>query len=126
MIDMLRGAVKDALDAGFAGLCAAGDMNWLLDEAPGSHEIVEYEALLTYFFGDPNNKALGLCQYNRKTLPPQILDTCLATHRLIRVAGPVILENPFYELPALAISQPHDGEDVDLKLAHIETLPAAS
>ena len=57
MIEMLRGAVKDALDAGFAGLCAAGDMNWLLDEAPGSHEILEYEALLNHFFGTPTNKA---------------------------------------------------------------------
>jgi hypothetical protein len=31
MITMLHAAVKDALDAGFAGLCAAGDMSWLLD-----------------------------------------------------------------------------------------------
>ncbi len=36
MITMLYGAVKDALDAGFAGLCAAGDMSWLPDEAEGS------------------------------------------------------------------------------------------
>src|SRR3954466_14546735 len=83
MIEMLKGAVQDALDAGFAGLCAAGDMNWLLDDAPGSHEILEYEALLNHFYSDPRNKALGLCQYNRKTLPPQILDTCMATHKHI-------------------------------------------
>jgi hypothetical protein len=81
MIEMLGGAVKDALDAGFAGLCTAGDMNWLRDDAPGSHEILEYEALLNHFFGDPTNKALGLCQYNRNTLPAKILDTCMATHK---------------------------------------------
>jgi MEDS: MEthanogen/methylotroph, DcmR Sensory domain len=122
MIEMLRGAVKDALDAGFAGLCAAGDMNWLLDDAPGSHEILEYEALLNHFFGDPTNKALGLCQYNRNTLPATILDTCMATHRHVRIADPMIVENPFYELPELAMSHGRDGADVTLKLTQIDSL----
>jgi hypothetical protein len=126
MIEMLRGAVKDSLDAGFAGLCAAGDMNWLLDDAPCSHEILEYEALLNRFYGDPKNKALGLCQYNRKTLPPDVLDKCMATHKHIRIAGPVIVENPFYELPELAMTHTHAGEDVDLKLRQIDALSAAS
>ena len=126
MIEMLRGAVQDALDAGFNGLCAAGDMNWLLDDAPGSHEILEYEALLNHFYSDPKNKALGLCQYNRTTLPAHILDKCMATHRHIRVAGPMLLENPFYELPELAMSQPHGGENVAIKLAHIDAIPATS
>jgi two-component system, sensor histidine kinase PdtaS len=122
MIEMLRGAVKDALDAGFVGLCAAGDMNWLLDDAPGSHEILEYEALLNHFFGEPTNKALGLCQYNRNTLPAQILDMCMATHKHIRIADPMIVENPFYELPELAMSHGRDGADVTLKLTQIDSL----
>jgi len=122
MIEMLRGAVKDALDAGFAGLCAAGDMNWLLDDAPGSHEILAYEALLNHFFGDPTNKALGLCQYNRNTLPAKILDTCMATHKHIRITDPMIVENPFYELPELAMSHGRDGADVTLKLTQIDSL----
>ena len=44
MIAMLHQAVEDALDAGFTGLCAGGDMSWLLDETPGSEWLVEYEA----------------------------------------------------------------------------------
>ena len=126
MIDMLRGAVQDALDCGFAGLCAAGDMTWLLDDAPGSHEILEYEALLNRFYGDPKNKALGLCQYNRKTLPGQILDKCMATHKHIRIAGPMIVENPFYELPELAMSRAHDGADITEKLQQIDSVSIAS
>src|ERR1051325_7795017 len=57
MIDMLSGAVADALKAGFAGLCAAGDMTWLLDDAPGADDIVAYEALLNHFYA--SNRALG-------------------------------------------------------------------
>lgn len=126
MIEMLRDAVKSALDEGFAGLCAAGDMNWLLDDAPGSHEILEYEALLNHFYGDPKNKALGLCQYNRTTLPSQILDKCMATHKHIRMAGPLMVENPFYELPELALARPHTGEEVAEKLRRVDALQVAS
>lgn len=117
MIEMLNRAVADALKAGFAGLCAAGDMTWLLDDAPGSHEIVEFEALLNHFYS--SNQALGLCQYNRNRLPPKVLDTCLATHRHIRVEGPMILENPFYELPEDAMTIPRNGEGVEDKIAQL-------
>lgn len=100
MICLLEGAVQDALDAGFAGLCAAGDMNWVLDQAPGTEKLAEYEARLNCFYAA--HKALGLCQYNRRTLPDHFLDDCMATHKLVRMEGPILLENPFYETPEQA------------------------
>ena len=101
MIDLLRHGVEDALAAGFEGLCAAGDMNWLLDGAPGSEQLVEYEARLNDFFR--SHRALGLCLYNRRTLPPDVLDHGLATHEYVRVDGPLLVSNPFYELPEQAM-----------------------
>jgi hypothetical protein len=101
MIDLLNTAVQEALADGFTGLCAAGDMTWLLDEAPGSERIAEYEAALNHFYSA--NRALGLCQYHCKKLPAAVLDHCMATHRYVRVDGPILLENPFYELPETAI-----------------------
>ena len=101
MIELLRRAVQDALDAGFEGLCAAGDMNWVLDDAPGSERLAEYEAQLNDFF--KTQRALGLCLYNRRTLPPAVLDHCLATHEYVRIDGPMLLSNPFYELPEQAL-----------------------
>lgn len=95
MITLLHAAVKDARDAGFKGLCAAGDMSWLLDGAPGSERIAEYEEKLNAFY--PSQQALGLCLYNRSKLPPEVLDCCLATHPHVRVDENVLLENPFYE-----------------------------
>jgi hypothetical protein len=119
MIEMLRNAVDAALKAGFNGLCAAGDMTWLLDEVPGSHEILEYEALLNHFYA--TNKALGLCQYNRKTLPAEILDTCMLTHQHVRVEGSMLLTNPFYALPedALAMQPSRSGVRVQAKIDRI-------
>jgi hypothetical protein len=114
MISMLQAAVENALKDGFEGLCAAGDMTWLLDDAPGSDEIAEYEALLNHFYS--NNRALGLCQYNRRKLPAKILDHGIATHPTVRIAGPILLTNPFYESPEVARSRSADVEGVTAKL----------
>lgn len=103
MLSFLHQAVQDALDSGFTGLCAAGDMNWVMDGAAGTEEIAEYESCLNKFYTD--HRALGLCQYNRKSMPPKFLDHCIATHRFVRIEGPVALENPFYEEPNVAIGR---------------------
>jgi chemotaxis family two-component system sensor kinase Cph1 len=121
MISMLHAAVEDALAAGFAGLCAAGDMSWLLDEAPGSERLAEYEARLNRFY--KSHRALGLCQYNRNKLPDAALDHGIATHQYIRMEGPILLENPFFEPPDKAAKRsalPGDGRRKiqDLKARH--------
>ncbi|HYR27338.1 MAG TPA: MEDS domain-containing protein [Thermoanaerobaculia bacterium] len=119
MINMLHVAVKDALDAGFAGLCAAGDMSWLLDEAQGSERIAEYEARLNAFY--PSSRALGLCLYNRNRLPAATLDHGLATHPHVRLEGNILLENPFYEAPDQAASRRSDGGALHGKLEWLKS-----
>ncbi|HEY1937016.1 MAG TPA: MEDS domain-containing protein [Candidatus Angelobacter sp.] len=103
MISFLHQAVQDALGAGFNGLCAAGDMKWVMDGAPGTEELAEYESCLNDFYA--SSRALGLCQYNRKSLPPEFLDHCIATHKFVRIEGPIALQNPFYEEPNRAIGR---------------------
>ena len=120
MIDLLGVAVQDALDAGFKGLCAAGDMNWVLDNAPGTERLAEYEARLNRFY--EAHHALGLCLYNLKTLPPETLDRCLATHKYVRMDGPVLLENPFYEMSESAASRIADVSTMQVKLDHLDKL----
>lgn len=118
MITLLHQAVKDALDAGFKGLCAAGDMGWVLDRAPGTEELAEYESRLNEFYA--NNRALGLCQYSRTTLPHVFHDHCIATHRLVCIDGPVALKNPFYEEPSRAIGRKAaSAPEVKSKIARI-------
>lgn len=95
MISMLGDAVRDALAAGFTGLRAAGDMSWVVDEAHGTERLAEYEARLNHFYAC--NRALGLCQYNRSSMPPASLDHGIATHPYICVDGSILLQNPFYE-----------------------------
>ena len=120
MIAMLHQAVKDALDAGFTGLCAGGDMNWVLDGASGTERLAEYEARLNHFY--QSNHALGLCTYNVRTLPAEFLDHSLATHPTVRMEGPILLENPFYELPEKAVSRIARPQDIDRKIEEIHSL----
>lgn len=123
MISMLRNAVENALKDGFEGLCAAGDMTWLLDEAPGSEQLAEYEALLNHFYR--SHRALGLCQYNRRRLPAAALDHGLATHPTIRIAGPILLTNPYYELPELARSRVSNADGVAERIDAVTTALAS-
>lgn len=124
MISLLRQAVEDALKDGFEGLCAAGDMTWILDEAPGSEQFAEYEALLNHFY--TTHRALGLCQYNRRRLPAAILDHGMATHPVVRIDGPILLTNPFYEAPEQARHRTANVVGVDDRIAHLRRAPQAS
>ena len=78
MLAMLNAEVETSLNLGFRGLRTCGDMSWLLDDAPGTGQVVEYEALLHQFFASV--RALGMCQYDSSRLPAGLLDHALDTH----------------------------------------------
>lgn len=77
----------------------------------------EYEARLNRFY--ETNHALGLCLGNIKTMPRESIDRCLATHRFIRIEGPILLSNPFYELPEEAFRREEQPEQVDSTIRQI-------
>ena len=60
---------------------------------------------------------IGLCQYHRNKLPAAVLDHCMATHRYVRVDGPILLENPFHELPETAIRRIARPDGVDKRMS---------
>ena len=106
MLASLNHAVESALNDGFAGLRTCGDMSWLLVHAPGSSQVVEYEALLNQFFKGVHG--CGMCQYDRRRIPTRLLDHALATHSSTVIDG-VHRTNPLFKPPAPApnrIAQP--------------------
>jgi hypothetical protein len=94
MLTMLEEAVEKALNEGFSGLRACGDMSWLLAGAPGMDRVQEYEALLNQFFSSV--RASGMCQYSRRLLAPHFIDMALTTHSTA-VAGGQHKFNPFFQ-----------------------------
>lgn len=113
MIRLLNEAVERALAAGFNGLRTCGDMSWLLSDPPGADQVVAYEAFLTEFFhGLP---AAGMCQYDRRRLPADILDHALATHSSVLHHGRHVV-NPFLQPKAVAVSRAPQPRDVEWKI----------
>ena len=120
MLLMLQAGVEDALNDGFTAFRACGDMSWLLDDAPGSGEVVDYEALLNQTF--QNVRAIGMCQYDRQRLPAVLLDQALATHPSV-VIGHQRRSNPFYIPGSLAGMPSLPSADVGLKLRTLQRQP---
>ena len=116
MLGMLNRAVEEALAAGFSGLRTCGDMSWLLLEPDGAEQVVEYEALLNPLF--ERMPASGMCQYDRRRLPPQLLDHALATHSTVVLDGKHT-SNHFYRPPKVAINRTARPAGVGRKIAEL-------
>jgi hypothetical protein len=95
-------------------------MSWLLEDAAGAEQIVEYEASLNPIF--ENIRALGMCQYDRAWLPPSVVDHALATHRSVVIDGRH-KSNPFYRPPAVAMQRPAEPADISWKISELRRRP---
>jgi hypothetical protein len=93
MMDLLNTEVEAALSDGFAGQRTCGDMSWLLGEPPGAQQVLEYEVFLNQFFTRVH--ASGMCQYDRRRLPPFLVDAARAAHPTAIIDG-AHTANPFY------------------------------
>lgn len=111
MIEFLDQSVQEALDEGFNGYRAAGEMTWAIGtDVIETQRLVEYEALLNRFY--PSNRAVGLCQYNRDRFPPEAIYDVLRTHPTA-VLGDQVCPNLYYEPPELVLRGGDTADRVD-------------
>lgn len=115
MLRLLDKAVEAALNDGFSGLRTCGDMSWLLDDAAGSNQVVEYEALLNQFF--QSSRAVGMCQYDVRRIPAGLLDQALCSHTSV-VVDRRHKPNPFYDPTPASERRPHHA-DVHRRIASL-------
>ncbi len=95
MVKLLGQALRQAIDDGYAGLWATGDMTWELGGERNLDKLLEYERRLEEFM--KNNPALsGVCQYHRDMLPPHAVRTALDTHRALYINATLSQLNPEY------------------------------
>jgi len=78
-------AIEQALNDGFNGFRAAADMSWALTIGNGTESLIVYEALLRMLFS--TSRATGLCLYDRRRMPLQVVNGALLTHPILQVAG---------------------------------------
>jgi signal transduction histidine kinase len=104
MIDGLRGLIDGAVEQGFEGLCATGDMKWELGDDLNFDRLLEYEARLEQVFRD--KPLWGICQYHRSTVPARAIQDALLTHRSAYIGAALNRDNLFYIPPELLLEQP--------------------
>lgn len=98
MMHLLEDALEQALQDGYAGLWATGDMTWELGPQNDFSKLLDYEWRLEEFFR--THSALGgICQYRADTLPKLALRQGLLAHPSIFVNQTLSRINPHY-LPA--------------------------
>ena len=78
-------AIERALSDGFNGFRAAADMSWALAIDNGTELLIVYEALLRRLFS--TSPATGLCLYDRRRMPLQVVNGALLTHPIVEVSG---------------------------------------
>jgi PAS domain S-box-containing protein len=127
-IALYRSLVNEAVAAGYSGVRGAAEMTWALRPEIGCERLIEYEALLNYFFAEA--RAIGLCQYHRSRFPPAVLHGILRTHPLA-VLGNQVCANLYYEPPELVVRPggrvEHNGlaERVDWMMLQLQRAKSA-
>jgi KaiC/GvpD/RAD55 family RecA-like ATPase len=86
MIGDLCEAVQAAVDAGYAGLRAAGELSWALDLPSALAQMVKYEEELEEHY---YSKFTALCQYDESRYPSYIVDRMKRLHPVLVCDGKV-------------------------------------
>ena len=96
MLRMIEDAVDEALNLGYEGLWATGDMSWEFGHEKNFAKLLEYEYALDRLF-ERQPALSGICQYHAETLPTDAVQWGLCTHRSVYVNEMHSQKNPHYE-----------------------------
>ena len=94
MILQIESFVYRAINEGYSGVRATGELTWLIRELSFLEEFLEYEKTLNEVFRHKPVKLL--CQYNSKKLFGNIILGALRTHERVLI-GLSLYENVYYE-----------------------------
>lgn len=111
MLDFWQERLAQARDKDdYAGVRAAAEMTWALDEGTALDRLVEYEAMLNTIY--PGEDYVVLCQYNRERFPADVLSDVIRNHPLVIYDG-TVCQNVYYYPPEEFVGTDHPLLDVD-------------
>jgi MEDS: MEthanogen/methylotroph, DcmR Sensory domain len=102
MLQSLDSEITRALELGYAGLWATGDMTWELGPGVAPEQLVEYERGLEELF-QRRPEFAGVCQYHTETLPTAIVETALRVHPSLFINETLSLLNPYFVQPVASV-----------------------
>jgi MEDS: MEthanogen/methylotroph, DcmR Sensory domain len=95
MLNLLDGAVSQALHDGYDGVWATGDMSWEFGPKKDFSKLLEYEWRLEELFHKQPTLS-GMCQYHTDSLPSTIVRQGLLTHQAIFINDTLSQLNSHY------------------------------
>jgi hypothetical protein len=95
MLSRLEEDLDEALRDGHQGLWATGDMTWEFGHASNFSKLLAYEYGLEKLM-NRRPQLSGICQYRRDTLPPDVPDKALRTHRTVFINATLSYVNSRY------------------------------
>jgi hypothetical protein len=84
MVDHFHAEADRAVEDGYAGLRAAGEMSWALDLPSAMAGLIQYEENLLAHWP---KRLTGLCQYDESRFPKHIIDRMISLHSIIVRGG---------------------------------------
>ncbi len=96
MLARVSGCYDQAIQAGYHGSRASGEMSWALKGIPGSERLLEYEALINTIHDA--HPITPICQYDARRFDGATLLNVLKVHPLMIVQGRIV-QNPYYMPP---------------------------
>ena len=100
MIRRLAEAVKTALQDGYRGLWATGDMSWEFGSEKNFDKLLEYEQCLERLFAEQPALS-GICQYHREALPAECVGHAIHIHPHVYINDTLLRVNSYYLGPEL-------------------------
>jgi hypothetical protein len=95
MLTMLNAAVAAALNDGYDGVWATGDMSWEFGPKKDFSKLLEYEWRLEELFHKESNLS-GVCQYHTDTLPADVMRQGYLAHQALFVNDTLSVLNAHY------------------------------
>ncbi len=95
MLDKLEDSLNQAINDGYKGLWASGDMTWEFGPSKDFSKLLEYELGLEELF-NKRKELCGICQYHRDSLPQDALRQSLLVHPSIVINDTLRHINPHY------------------------------
>jgi len=108
IIAALQGDRRAALRDGYSALCAAAEMSWALTRPAEMDAVLRYERAVRHVFAAAD--VAGMCQYDRRLFPADVLERLVAAHEFQLWTGPQLATTARRRL---TISE-HDGGVVAL------------
>jgi hypothetical protein len=100
MMRLLEEALHEAMDDGYTGLWASGDMAWEFGPQNDFSMLLEYELRLDAFFAE-HPEFSGVCQYHGPSLPAEVVRQGLYSHPSLFTTERSSMTNPSYLSPEL-------------------------